>query len=77
MHANGADTVSEQEIVHITYAMLNGSFLWQGSIDQVDNLIYFDTNAKELQHWDNQIQAVCSQINQIMEHCVAKKIEAV
>lgn len=49
----------------------------QGSIDQVDDLIYFDTKAKELQQWDNQIQAICSQVNQIMENCIAKNIEAI
>jgi len=39
----------------------------QGCIDQVDSLIYFDTDSKELQQWDNQIQSVCTQLNQIMD----------
>jgi len=48
----------------------------QGCIDQVDGLIYFDTDAKELQQWDNQIQSVCTQLNQIMDTFAARSIQA-
>ncbi len=44
----------------------------QGCIDQVDSLIYFDTDSKELQQWDNQIQSVCTQLNQIMDTFTAR-----
>ena len=47
----------------------------QGSIDQVEELIFFDTK-EELQHWDDQIQAICTQVNNIVDTCASKGIEA-
>jgi hypothetical protein len=65
---------SDCSLLHNT-ALKNVSGL-QGCIDQVDSLIYFDAEAKELQQWDDQIQSVCTQLNQIMDTFAARSIQA-
>lgn len=48
----------------------------QGSIDQVDGMIRFDAHSEELLHWDDQIQSICNQLNNILEGTVARNIQA-
>lgn len=45
----------------------------QGSIDQVDGLIRFDTASEQLLQWDEQIQKVCNQLNGIADHIISKE----
>lgn len=44
----------------------------QGSIDQVDGLLRFETDAEGLQQWDEQIGLVCNRLNTILETAAAK-----
>ena len=44
----------------------------QGSIDQVDGLLCFETDAEGLQQWDEQIGLVCNQLNTILESAAAQ-----
>jgi hypothetical protein len=39
----------------------------QGTIDQVEGLIYFDDKLEPLLQWDLQIQAVCGKVNDIID----------
>ncbi len=39
----------------------------QGSIDQVESLIYFDDAVEPLMQWDRQIQSVCNKVNDIID----------
>ena len=50
--------------------------LWmlQGSIDQVEGLISFSTDAEELLQWDAQIASVCNQLNTMLDSAAAKGI---
>lgn len=41
--------------------------LVQGSIDQVDGLLHFETDAEGLKQWDEQIASVCTQLNNILD----------
>lgn len=47
----------------------------QGLIDQVEGLIYFDVDSRELQQWDAQVHSLCSQLNNITDYAAAKAIE--
>ena len=44
----------------------------QGSIDQVDGLLRFETDAEGLQQWDEQIGLVCNRLNTVLETAAAK-----
>ena len=44
----------------------------QATIDQVDGLIFFDGSSEQLLQWDTQIQAVCNQLNVIVEDLISK-----
>ena len=44
----------------------------QGSVDQVDGLLCFETDAEGLQQWDEQIGLVCNRLNTILESAAAK-----
>jgi len=44
----------------------------QGSIDQVDGLLCFETDAEGLQQWDEQIGLVCNRLNTILESAAAQ-----
>ena len=46
----------------------------QATIDQVDGLIIFDGSSEQLLQWDTQIQAVCNQLNMIVEDLVSKDV---
>ncbi|EIE27709.1 hypothetical protein COCSUDRAFT_45959 [Coccomyxa subellipsoidea C-169] len=39
----------------------------QGSIDQVDGLLHFDSDTEGLKQWDEQIASVCNQLNSILD----------
>jgi COP9 signalosome complex subunit 4 len=41
--------------------------LVQGSIDQVDGLLHFETDMEGLKQWDEQIASVCNQLNNILD----------
>ncbi|KAK9863293.1 hypothetical protein WJX84_010863 [Apatococcus fuscideae] len=45
----------------------------QGSIDQVEGLIRFDTASEQLLQWDEQIQKVCNQLNGIADTIISKE----
>ena len=44
----------------------------QGSIDQVDGLLRFETDAEGLMQWDEQIGLVCNRLTTILETAAAK-----
>ncbi len=44
----------------------------QGSIDQVDGLLRFETDSEGLQQWDEQIGLVCNRLNTILETAAGK-----
>ena len=44
----------------------------QGSVDQVDGLLCFETDTEGLQQWDEQIGLVCNRLNTILETAAAK-----
>ncbi len=44
----------------------------QGSVDQVDGLLCFETDTEGLQQWDEQIGLVCNRLNTILESAAAK-----
>ena len=44
----------------------------QGSIDQVDGLLRFETDAEGLMQWDEQIGLVCNRLTTILEAAAAK-----
>eukprot|EP00854_Cymbomonas_tetramitiformis_P008328 gene8328-9895_t len=46
----------------------------QGSIDQVDGIIYFANDVEELAQWDTQIQSVCLSVNSIVDDMVKKQV---
>ena len=46
----------------------------QGSIDQLDRLIYFQ-QGQAVETWDHRIQAACLQVTDIIEHLAAKHPE--
>ena len=46
----------------------------QGSIDQVDGMIRFESHSEELLHWDDQIQSICNQLNGILESSASRGI---
>lgn len=49
-----------------------GCVILQATIDQVEGLIFFDSSSQQLLQWDLQIQAVCNQLNVIVEDLVSK-----
>ncbi len=50
----------------------NLSVLWhhdvQGSIDQVDGLLSFTAGSGQLVQWDLQIESVCHQLDEVLQH---------
>lgn len=48
--------------------------LVQATIDQVDGLIFFDGSSEQLLQWDTQIQAVCNQLNVIVEDLISNDV---
>lgn len=46
----------------------------QGCIDQVESLVYFNSESKVIQQWDTQIHAVCTQLGGILEDCIQRGI---
>jgi len=44
----------------------------KASIDQVDGVVEFEAATDNLHIWDNQIQAVCSQVNDVLENITKK-----
>jgi CSN4/RPN5/eIF3a helix turn helix domain len=47
----------------------------QGSIDQVDALLRFDSSSEQLLQWDSQIQSMCNQLNGIIDRMADKGIK--
>ncbi|KAL9647785.1 hypothetical protein ABK040_001353 [Willaertia magna] len=39
-----------------------------GSIDQIDNIIYFESGSENLQIWDNQIGSICQTVSQVTDN---------
>lgn len=44
----------------------------QGTIDQVDGLIAFDSEGERMLQWDDQIQSVCQSLNSILDGAAAR-----
>lgn len=46
----------------------------QANIDQVDGLISFTGSSEQLLQWDTQIQAICNQLNVMVEDLISKDV---
>ncbi|BDA48473.1 COP9 signalosome complex subunit 4 [Coccomyxa sp. Obi] len=49
----------------------------QGSIDQVDGLLHFETDTEGLKQWDEQIASVCNQLNSILDSAAERGLPVV
>ena len=48
------------------------SLLVQGCIDQVEGLLYFNSDSQAIEEWDSRISTVCTQLGTILDHCAAQ-----
>lgn len=42
------------------------------SIDQIESFIFFSADGEALTHWDNEIEAICNDVNKVVEDMTAK-----
>jgi len=63
--------IKAHEAEHLASTMIDQGRM-KATIDQVDGVVEFESATDSMTIWDNQIQAVCNVVNDILEH-IAKK----